>query len=76
MALGAGRARVEDTIDPAVGLVLHKKVGQRVALKEPLATLYFNDDRTLTEAQARLEGAFTLGSAPPPPASLVLDTLA
>jgi len=76
MALGAGRARVEDTIDPAVGLVLHKKVGQRVAPQEPLATLYFNDDRTLAEAQARLEGAFTLASAPPPPVSLVLDTLA
>ena len=76
MALGAGRARVEDTIDPAVGLVLHKKVGQRVAPQEPLATLYFNDDGMLAEAQARLEGAFTLAPAPPPPVSLVLDTLA
>ena len=76
MALGAGRARVEDAIDPAVGLIVHKKVGDRVEPKEPLATLCFNDDGMLAEAQARLEGAFTLASAPPPPASLILDTLA
>jgi len=76
MALGAGRARVEDAIDPAVGLIVHKQVGDRVEPKEPLATLCFNDDGMLAEAQGRLEGAFTLASAPPPPASLILDTLA
>ena len=76
MALGAGRARVEDAVDPAVGLVLHKKAGDRVQPQEPLATLYYNDERLLAEAEARLDGAFTLAPASSPPAPLILETLA
>jgi pyrimidine-nucleoside phosphorylase/thymidine phosphorylase len=40
MALGAGRVRVEDRIDPAAGLVLHKKIGDHVDRGEPLCTLH------------------------------------
>ncbi len=42
MLLGAGRKTKEDTIDPAVGLVLHKKVGDKVEVGETLATVYSN----------------------------------
>ena len=45
MLLGAGRARVDSTIDPAVGVILHKKVGDRVEAGEPLCTLLVNDER-------------------------------
>jgi pyrimidine-nucleoside phosphorylase/thymidine phosphorylase len=76
MALGAGRARVEDTIDPAVGLIVHKKVGDRVDPGEPLATLHYNDEARLAEARHYLEGAFTLAAAAPAPAPLILETLA
>lgn len=44
MKMGAGRATKEDTIDPDVGIKLHKKVGDFVSKGEALATLYSNKD--------------------------------
>ncbi|CCW34647.1 thymidine phosphorylase [Chthonomonas calidirosea] len=43
VALGAGRSTKEDRIDPAVGIVLHKKRGAWVHAGEPLATLHLQD---------------------------------
>ncbi|MDA2914133.1 thymidine phosphorylase [Acidobacteriia bacterium AH_259_A11_L15] len=76
MALGAGRTRLEDAIDPAVGLVVRKKVGEQVERGEPLATLHFNDERRLADAQAELAEAFVISSAPPAPVPLIFETLA
>ncbi|AAK79513.1 pyrimidine-nucleoside phosphorylase [Clostridium acetobutylicum] len=42
MLLGAGRATKEDTVDLAVGLVLNKKVGDKVQKDEPIVTIYSN----------------------------------
>lgn len=44
MLLGAGRATKESEIDLAVGLILHKKVGDQVKQGESLATIYSNTD--------------------------------
>jgi len=41
VALGAGRVRVEDAVDHGVGLVVHRKVGDRVEAGEPLCTLHW-----------------------------------
>ncbi len=46
MLLGAGRARVDSNIDPAVGVILHKKVGDRVEVGEPLCTVLVNEAAT------------------------------
>lgn len=43
MRLGAGRARVDSVIDPAVGVILHRKVGDLVQAGEPLCTVLAND---------------------------------
>jgi pyrimidine-nucleoside phosphorylase len=61
LILGGGRAKKEDTIDPAVGLTLHKKVGDMVRANETLCTIHYNDDRHLAEARHMLERAFTIG---------------
>jgi pyrimidine-nucleoside phosphorylase len=65
MALGAGRARQEDAIDPAAGLVLAAKIGDHVAAGEPLGTLYTSDPALLDEGERRLREAVRLGSDRP-----------
>ena len=71
MLLGAGRETVDSTIDPGVGLVLGKTVGDAVSAGEPLATVHVNDRRRLDEALAMLRGAIRVGSEAPAPRPLV-----
>ena len=65
MLLGAGRETVESVVDPAVGLVLHKKVGELVIAGEPYATLHVNDRQRLEEARGLLQEAFRFGPEAP-----------
>jgi pyrimidine-nucleoside phosphorylase len=67
--LGGGRARKEDQIDPAVGLVLRAKVGDRVAAGAPLLTIHAANAAAAERVAPRLAAAYTLGDAPvsPPP---------
>ena len=55
--LGGGRERKEDSVDPAVGIVLHKKVGDRVAAGEPLATIYYNSEAQAARARQLIEAS-------------------
>ena len=76
MLLGAGRETVDSRIDPAVGLVLHKKVGDAVGKGEPLLTLHVNDRRQLDEATRMLRDAIRIereAAAPGPLIRAVLD---
>jgi pyrimidine-nucleoside phosphorylase len=62
--LGGGRERKEDSVDPAVGIVLHKKVGGRVASGEPLATIYYNAEAQATRARQLIEASCVLTDDP------------
>ncbi len=53
--LGAGRIRKEDSIDNEVGIVLHKKVSEKVEKQEEVATIYANSKEKLEEAKKRLQ---------------------
>jgi thymidine phosphorylase len=65
MLLGAGRARVDSRIDPAVGVILHKKVGDSVAAGEPLCTILSNDQGTSFEfALSMILDAYTIHAGP------------
>ena len=75
MALGAGRRRVEDRIDPAAGIVLRKKLGDRVEPGEPLLELRHAEAMPLEEARAFLSRAYRFGSAPPPGRPIVLGRI-
>ena len=62
-ALGGGRQRIEDTIDPAVGLVWRARAGQRVKRGDVLCEVHHRDGRGLESAHELLEQAVTLGDA-------------
>jgi pyrimidine-nucleoside phosphorylase/thymidine phosphorylase len=76
MLLGAGRARMESPIDHAVGVVVHKKVGDPVDIGEPLCTLFVNDESRLEEAQAMIRHAYAIGPEPAAPAPLIVERIA
>lgn len=75
MDLGAGRARAEDNIDAAVGLVLLHKVGERVSAGQPLAEVHHRGGTGLDSCMNRLASAYKLGSRKPAPAPLVAQRL-
>jgi pyrimidine-nucleoside phosphorylase len=62
--LGAGRARVDSSIDPAVGVILHKKVGDPVEESEPLCTLLVNDESRLGEVSKLITAAYEIADEP------------
>jgi thymidine phosphorylase len=70
-ALGAGRNRVEDSIDPSVGIYLDKKVGERVSKGEPLCRIYWNDEARLREALPLIKRAYEIKSRPRKPRPLI-----
>jgi len=71
MLLGAGRERLDAPIDHAVGLIVHKKVGERVARGDVLCTLYYNSRERLPRAVEQVRAAFAIGPSAPPPAPLI-----
>ena len=62
--LGAGRNRVEDSIDPAVGIYLEKKLGDRVVKDAVLCRIHWNDKDRLSMALPLIEQAFEVKARP------------
>ncbi|MEM8866905.1 MAG: thymidine phosphorylase [Verrucomicrobiota bacterium] len=73
--LGAGRTRADAAIDPAVGLRLRKKVGDRVRPGEVLCEMHLNDPSLLNAALQRLKASFTFSSENTPQPDIVIDKL-
>jgi pyrimidine-nucleoside phosphorylase len=71
MLLGGGREKKEDSVDPAVGLVLEKKIGDAVMAGENLCTVHYNLDARLPPAMRLLSASFEIGDQAPPAAPLV-----
>jgi len=74
VALGAGRARVEDAVDHGVGIVVHRKLGDWVDEGESLCTVHFGDrGRESPQAVAgRVLNAYRIGSRPLPEQPLII----
>jgi len=59
-ALGAGRQRAEDRVDPRVGVLVHRKVGDEVRAGDVVFTVKANDPKRLEAALQKLERAFEI----------------
>ncbi|MBP1635071.1 MAG: pdp [Acidobacteria bacterium] len=76
VALGAGRSRVEDAVDPGVGIVAHAAPGDPLREGEPVLEVHYRDDAGLAAALALLEGAVAMGDEPPAVPPLVVEEIA
>jgi pyrimidine-nucleoside phosphorylase len=63
--LGGGRERKEDTIDPAVGIEVHKKIGDNVSAGEALCTIHCHSDEQAAPAKRLLEQSYQISTVPP-----------
>ncbi len=73
VALGAGRAKKSDSIDHAVGFIIHKKVGDQVQEGEPLFEIHANDKAKLDEARKAVLSAHQFSDEFVPPLPLFYE---
>ncbi|MGH9967199.1 MAG: thymidine phosphorylase [Pyrinomonadaceae bacterium] len=57
-ALGGGRVRIEDKIDPTVGFIAEAKIGQRVEAGQSLGVVFSRDESKAQEACRRIQQAY------------------
>lgn len=72
MVLGAGRERLDSVIDPAVGIVFEKKVGDPVSAGERICALYANDRARIPPAREKLSRAIAVSPEPVEAKKLIL----
>jgi thymidine phosphorylase len=74
--VGAGRRRVDEDLAHGAGILVHARIGDRVEMGQPLATLAIGDrevdERRLVE---KIRGAFVIGDEPVEPPQLILGTV-
>ena len=75
VGLGAGRDRLDATIDPAVGFMVVAPVGTTVRRGDPIIEIHHRGGHGLADARRLLESAITIADTPPTPRPLVLDRI-
>jgi pyrimidine-nucleoside phosphorylase len=63
-AIGGGRVRIEDTVDPTVGFTSELKLGDEVRTGEAIGVVYCADSSAAVEAARRIQGAYEIGDVP------------
>ncbi len=74
-AIGGGRVRIEDSIDPTVGFVAESRLGDKISEGEPLGVVYSDNDSKLREAVLRIQTAYEIGDRPPAIPKLVKEVI-
>lgn len=64
-AIGGGRVRIDDTIDPTVGFMTAIRIGDRLENGGELGTVYCRDQAKAREAVQRIQAAYEIGAEPP-----------
>jgi len=73
--IGAGRDKKEDSIDPAVGIILEVKAGEKVEAGSILCRLYYTKEDRVEEAAERVEDAFHISAQRPDERELILEVV-
>lgn len=73
--LGAGRADKEESVDYAVGIVLHTEVGSKVQGGDTLATIYVNDALRIEQAERMILDAIVLSDIKPNDQPLIYEII-
>jgi pyrimidine-nucleoside phosphorylase len=73
--IGAGRDTKEDTIDPAVGVILEGKIGQKMDAGTVLCRIYHTSEDRLEEAAQLVEDAFRISAHAPDERNLILEVV-
>jgi len=73
--IGAGRDKKEDVIDPAVGIILEVKVGEKVDAGSVLCRLYYTREDRVEEAAEMVEDAFRISAQKPDERELILEVV-
>ncbi len=64
-AIGGGRVRIDDAIDPSVGFIAEAKIGDRISEGATLGGVYCRDESKAREAVQRIQTAYEIGDQPP-----------
>jgi pyrimidine-nucleoside phosphorylase len=75
VTLGAGRDRLDSIVDPAVGLVLEKKIGDEVRAGERICVVHYNERSCLTKAVESIRSAITISGKPVTTPLVVRETI-
>ncbi len=73
--IGGSRETKDGTIDPAVGIILEVKVGQKLEEGAILCRLYYTREDRLDEAAQAVEDAFRISQQPPEERELILEVV-
>jgi thymidine phosphorylase len=73
--IGAGRDTKEDSIDPAVGVILEVKVGQKVESGAVLCRIYHTKEERIDEAADMIEDAFRISGNAPEERDIILEVV-
>jgi thymidine phosphorylase len=73
--IGAGRLKKEDEIDPAVGIILEVKVGEKVDAGSVLCRIYYTKEDLVDEAADVVEDAFRISAQRPDERELILEVV-
>jgi pyrimidine-nucleoside phosphorylase len=73
--IGAGRDKKEDSIDPAVGIILEVKTGEKVDAGSVLCRLYYTKEDRVDEAADMVEDAFRISGQKPDERELILEVV-
>ena len=73
--MGASRDKKEDKVDPAVGVILEAKIGDKVEAGSVLCRLYYTKEEGVDEAADMVEDAFRISSQKPDERELILEVV-